>query len=602
MRAPLDWVPVTNSTAEVIPPGGLMRVTGLDEATGHYTVAKPDRDGDVSVLVNGLTAIPASGEGQGTWSPRCVLAYDSADGAPIVDDAWGAVRNSWLAGRSRFGFLAKGGAGQGLVNAIRATRPCCPESGGGGGPGTPSVYAVACDDSTATGDQSYTVVYRCAQIDRLPLDQISFFYIPTASITGTACETAESAFTMLSGSEATRFLATATIDSYHYCCDGTFGGADGAEVPASACVQLLNGRRAYASIASTVYLESAFDGYGYPINYTTPNGKVEVSGRLVFCRARSPEGWYFAGAVYSKDKDPNNPTVYGCGCDANFKGCSPDANGLTQQITAGPVFSGSGSPSQTLKLTTPCGTLEIKLAGPFPCSPPPPAATYNCISGRCVSVADGTGTFASLSACLTSGCAPTIPLSYNCIAGRCVDPLDGTGTFESLSDCELSPCSAPVTYNCDANTCVDPLDGTGTYTGFFGESNCNLECFCCVSYLIGKTATLIGTNGGPITTGPATAVWEAVAQSPRNDYARARFTRTNGGGTDYIEISCGRHNETLGVAIIYVWSSPSIPDWAGGSDPRDYRSTGPHDCPAGGPSLMTFSPPEASWGSLEVTT
>lgn len=63
--------------------------------------------------------------------------------------------------------------------------------------------------------------------------------------------------------------------------------------------------------------------------------------------------------------------------------------------------------------------------------------TYNCSVGACVDPGDGTGTYATLAACL-AGCV--VSESFNCTNGQCVDPGDGTGTYASLAACVASGC------------------------------------------------------------------------------------------------------------------------------------------------------------------
>lgn len=120
MVAPTDWVPILNTTSEVIPAGGLMSVVGVDATTGAFKVAKPSTDGDPTVCVNGFSLIPANGTGQGSFDPRAIVAYDPADGTPAVGDSWGAASGTWLAKKGSPGFTVLGGPGLGLVNAERA--------------------------------------------------------------------------------------------------------------------------------------------------------------------------------------------------------------------------------------------------------------------------------------------------------------------------------------------------------------------------------------------------------------------------------------------------------------------------------------------------
>lgn len=67
--------------------------------------------------------------------------------------------------------------------------------------------------------------------------------------------------------------------------------------------------------------------------------------------------------------------------------------------------------------------------------------TYNCTPEGCIDPGDGTGTYATLDACLT---ACEIPESYNCVDGVCADPGDGSGEFATLADCQFSGCGATV--------------------------------------------------------------------------------------------------------------------------------------------------------------
>lgn len=63
--------------------------------------------------------------------------------------------------------------------------------------------------------------------------------------------------------------------------------------------------------------------------------------------------------------------------------------------------------------------------------------TYNCTGAGCVDPGDGTGTYATLAACLV-GCA--VAESYNCVDGVCTDPGDGSGTYATLLECQNSGC------------------------------------------------------------------------------------------------------------------------------------------------------------------
>jgi hypothetical protein len=108
------WVAVYNSTAEEIPAFGLMRMTGID-SEGIVTVAKPNTNSQVNILINSPVPIPASSYGVGhNQSPAAVL-YDTADGTPALDEVWGAESGSWKAGKGKTGAKIVGGHADGLV-------------------------------------------------------------------------------------------------------------------------------------------------------------------------------------------------------------------------------------------------------------------------------------------------------------------------------------------------------------------------------------------------------------------------------------------------------------------------------------------------------
>jgi hypothetical protein len=68
--------------------------------------------------------------------------------------------------------------------------------------------------------------------------------------------------------------------------------------------------------------------------------------------------------------------------------------------------------------------------------------TYNCVADACVDPGDGSGTYATLEACL-EGCS--VPASYDCLNNECFDPGDGSGEFATLLACQESGCGVPPT-------------------------------------------------------------------------------------------------------------------------------------------------------------
>lgn len=113
-----DWVPVLNTTTETIPSFGVMSVIGDLDEDGNVSVGKPDENGSSRLLVNGEVAIRAGKTGIGTPGLRCVVAYDQADGAPVVGDDWGPGADTWLLKKGNTGFFLWGAAG-GVANGLR---------------------------------------------------------------------------------------------------------------------------------------------------------------------------------------------------------------------------------------------------------------------------------------------------------------------------------------------------------------------------------------------------------------------------------------------------------------------------------------------------
>jgi hypothetical protein len=115
-----EWFAVKNASGEIVPSGALARVTGLSD--GCLTVEKPDADSDADlVVVDARAQIPAddTATGQASYANRVVVAYDEADGTPAAGEEWGSAAGEWKLRSGKSGFLILGGAGKGLVNAVR---------------------------------------------------------------------------------------------------------------------------------------------------------------------------------------------------------------------------------------------------------------------------------------------------------------------------------------------------------------------------------------------------------------------------------------------------------------------------------------------------
>ena len=95
----------------------------------------------------------------------------------------------------------------------------------------------------------------------------------------------------------------------------------------------------------------------------------------------------------------------------------------------------------------------------------PTAASWNCDNNTtCADPGDGSGVYASLSACLTDCGVSYGDATFNCINNTCTDPGDGSGTYGSLLDC-YNNCSVGDTWDCDVVTgCYDPMTGLGAHS------------------------------------------------------------------------------------------------------------------------------------------
>jgi hypothetical protein len=113
-----EAVPVFNDSGGPIPAFGLMRSKGIN-ASGQLVVDLPDSDSATALLVNGPCVIPDQTAGQGDTLPRCVVAYDQADGYPAAGDVWGAKAGEPRLRLGRTGFTCLSPGGMGLVNAMR---------------------------------------------------------------------------------------------------------------------------------------------------------------------------------------------------------------------------------------------------------------------------------------------------------------------------------------------------------------------------------------------------------------------------------------------------------------------------------------------------
>jgi hypothetical protein len=103
----ISWWPVKNVSADAVPAYGLMRLTSVG-TDGTANVTKPRGGGAIAdLLVNGPTAIPAGGNGQGHRSFPAEIAFDPTGGVgpPAPGEVWGLVSGSFALKPRTAGFM-----------------------------------------------------------------------------------------------------------------------------------------------------------------------------------------------------------------------------------------------------------------------------------------------------------------------------------------------------------------------------------------------------------------------------------------------------------------------------------------------------------------
>jgi hypothetical protein len=124
------WLPVENTTTDIIPSFAVAKVT--DVVDGIAQIEQCDTDDDPGVIVLAGAVVPSSdstGRSEGTYDPQVIVAYEESDGVPQPGEIWGPANGSWKLRSGRTGFQILGGAGGGVVNAVRIS-----------GAATPAVY------------------------------------------------------------------------------------------------------------------------------------------------------------------------------------------------------------------------------------------------------------------------------------------------------------------------------------------------------------------------------------------------------------------------------------------------------------------------------
>ena len=83
---------------------------------------------------------------------------------------------------------------------------------------------------------------------------------------------------------------------------------------------------------------------------------------------------------------------------------------------------------------------------------------------------------------------PCYAISFNCVNNTCVDPQDGTGQYATLSACEAA-CIAPVSFACVNSVCLDPGNGSGPYSTLLDcQAVCNPPAPCSEDFFSGQVS------------------------------------------------------------------------------------------------------------------
>lgn len=125
-----------NTSGQLVPAGGLVRITGIDQSTGYVTIDLPDADSAPGLAVVGDFSVPLSLVGEASFDALCPrLSWDLAGGVPDVGDTLGSQTGSFLALMGNKGFRCLGGSGDNFTNAVKVDSDTVTTS-----PGAPGNY------------------------------------------------------------------------------------------------------------------------------------------------------------------------------------------------------------------------------------------------------------------------------------------------------------------------------------------------------------------------------------------------------------------------------------------------------------------------------
>lgn len=128
------WRTFKNTTAEMVPAWGLLRVTGFEMVNGEieFQVGQPNATAQAAYLVNGPIDADPSGRGLCTTLMQGgLLLVDLTSGTPAAGQTWGAKAGQWSAVKDAPGFFV-GGAHQGSGAKARVAAFQIPQLSFGG--------------------------------------------------------------------------------------------------------------------------------------------------------------------------------------------------------------------------------------------------------------------------------------------------------------------------------------------------------------------------------------------------------------------------------------------------------------------------------------
>lgn len=148
-----------NTSGQLVPAGGLVRVTGIDTSTGYVTIAQPNADNAAGLAVVSDFSVPLNLVGEASFDALCPrLSWDLAGGIPVVGDTLGSQNASFLAKKGNKGFRCLGGSGDDFTNAVKVDSDTVTTTGAPANYKKPVRIATDANVNLATGLVSGTTL------------------------------------------------------------------------------------------------------------------------------------------------------------------------------------------------------------------------------------------------------------------------------------------------------------------------------------------------------------------------------------------------------------------------------------------------------------